>query len=127
MTFTILDGSAKAMSADGNHLVPVIKEPENHDKLSKALADIRKDVESFKHVSVETEYFEIEWFLGGDWKFLACICGIGASHATNPYIWCKCTLYDKYDVGRNGLSLIYQKVHVLSKKLNNNQMQGQDL
>lgn len=85
------------MSADGNHLIAVIKESENYDKLAKALADIRKDVESLKHVSVGTEQFEIEWFLGGDWKFLACICGIGAAHATYPCIWCKCTLYDKYD------------------------------
>lgn len=86
VTFTILDESTKAASADGNHLVAVIKEPENYDKLSKALADIRKDVESLKHVSVGTEQFEIEWFLGGDWKFLACICGIGAAHATNVFI-----------------------------------------
>lgn len=32
------------MSADENHLVPVIKEAENYDKLEKALADIRRDV-----------------------------------------------------------------------------------
>ena len=32
------------MSADENHLVPVVKEAENYDKLEKALADIRRDV-----------------------------------------------------------------------------------
>lgn len=44
MTFTILDEGTKAMSADENHLVPVVKEAENYDKLEKALADIRRDV-----------------------------------------------------------------------------------
>lgn len=33
-----------SMSADENHLVPVVKEAENYDKLEKALADIRRDV-----------------------------------------------------------------------------------
>ena len=44
VTFTIPDEGTKAMSADENHLVPVIKEAENYDKLEKALADIRRDV-----------------------------------------------------------------------------------
>ena len=44
VTFTIRDEGTKAMSADENHLVPVIKEAENYDKLEKALADIRRDV-----------------------------------------------------------------------------------
>ncbi|KAL9970448.1 hypothetical protein ACROYT_G022824 [Oculina patagonica] len=104
VTFTILDEGAKAMAADGNHLVAIIKVTENYDKLAIALADIRKDVESLKHVSVGTECFAIEWFLGGDWKFLACICGLGAATAIHPCIWCKCPLYDKYDE-RNEWSL----------------------
>ena len=104
VTFTVLDEGALAQAADGNHLIDVIKESENYDKLSKALADIRRDVESLKYLSFGTERFEIEWFLGGDWKFLACVCGLGAAHATHPCIWCKCTLYDKYD-GRKEWSL----------------------
>ncbi|CAB4026649.1 Hypothetical predicted protein, partial [Paramuricea clavata] len=48
-------------------------------------------------MKVGDEYFNIEWFLGGDWKFLACVCGLGAAISTHPWIWCKCPLYDKYD------------------------------
>ncbi|KAJ7391497.1 hypothetical protein OS493_018546 [Desmophyllum pertusum] len=109
-----LDEGTKAMSADGNHLIAVIKESENYDKLAKALADIRKDVESLKHVSVGTEQFEIEWFLGGDWKFLACICGIGAAHATYPCIWCKCTLISNNLI--NLLILELQRQDSIDKK-----------
>ena len=32
-----------------------------------------KDVEALKHLSVGTEQFEIEWFLGGAWKFLVVV------------------------------------------------------
>jgi hypothetical protein len=97
ITFTILEEGDKAMAADGNHLVAVIKVPENYSNLCGALVDIRNEVESLSNISVGNEVFDIEWFLGGDWKFLACVCGLGAAHANSPCIWCKCTLYDKFD------------------------------
>ena len=97
ITFTPLNEGAKAMAADGNHLTTIIKVSENYESLSVALQHIRKDMESLSHISVGSANFQIEWFLGGDWKFLACICGLGAANANNPCIWCKCPLYDKYD------------------------------
>ena len=63
-----------------------------------ALGDIRTEVEKLTQISVGDLYVEIKWFLGGDWKFLACVCGLGAAHATCPCIWCKCPLYDHFDV-----------------------------
>ena len=84
------------MSASGNHLIAIIKEPEDYDKIAESLMDIWKDVESRKQLKIGTEYFDIEWFLGGDWKFLACICGLGAATSTYTCIWCKCPFYDKY-------------------------------
>ena len=50
------------MSADGNHLIAVIRESENYDKLAQSLADIRKDVGSLQQISVGTLHFKIEWF-----------------------------------------------------------------
>ena len=55
VAFTLLDEGTLAQAANGNHLIAVIKESENYDKLSKALTEIRKDVESLKHLSVGTE------------------------------------------------------------------------
>lgn len=97
ITFTILEEGSRAMSAEGNHLVAVVKVPENYDSLFVALGDIRNEVEGLSKIYVGNQCFEIEWFLGGDWKFLACVCGLGAAHATRPCIWCKCSLYDHYD------------------------------
>ena len=59
------------MSADGNHLIAVIREAENYDKLAQSLADISKDASSLKQISLGTLNFEIDWFLWGYWKFLA--------------------------------------------------------
>ena len=59
-------------------------------------------------MSVGKECFYIDWFRGGDWKFLACVCGLGAATANHPCIWCKCELYNKYD-GRNEWALLDTK------------------
>ena len=134
VTFTVLDEGTLAQTADGNNLIAVIKEPENYEKLSKVLTDIQKDVESLKHLPVGTEQFEIEWFLGGDWKFPASVCGLGAAHAAYASIWFKCPLYDKYDErkewsltdvskGAHSIEEIQQKVNTRSKtveRYNNN-------
>ena len=123
-----------AQTADGNNLIAVIKEPENYEKLSKVLTEIQKDVESLKHLPVGTEQFEIEWFLGGDWKFPASVCGLGAAHAAYASIWFICPLYDKYDErkewsltdvskGAHSIEEIQQKVNTRSKtveRYNNN-------
>ena len=61
----MLDEERKATSADGNHLIAVIRETENYDKLAQSLADISKDASSPKQISLGTLNFEIEWFLGG--------------------------------------------------------------
>ena len=37
----------------------------------------------------ETVY-TVEQFLGGDWKFLALVCGLDAANADHACIWCKC-------------------------------------
>ena len=40
----------------------------------------------------------IEYFLGGDLKFLAIVCGIEAANAKYACIWCKCASSDRWDM-----------------------------
>ena len=47
-----------------------------NEDLKLALEDIRRDVERLDKMKVDTETFQIEYFLGGDLKFLAIILGI---------------------------------------------------
>ena len=37
---------------------------------------------------VKCTKYEIDFLLGGDWKFLACVCGIDSATATYSCIWC---------------------------------------
>ena len=78
----------------------IIKEEENYGKLTLALDNIKNKFESLEKIVVDGKEFTIKWFLGGDCKLLACVCGISSTTSNQPCIWCKCLkclMYTKYD------------------------------
>ena len=97
ISFTVLEEGRNAMSSDGNHTVAILDLQEDYENLKLSLQDIINEVKNLKKITVDGHTFTIEWFLGGDWKFLACVVGIGGAIADNPCIWCKCFLYNNYD------------------------------
>lgn len=62
-TFTVLNEGTVARSATGNHTLAILQVPEDYDHLAEALSDIAKEAISLS--------YPIEYFLGGDMKFLA--------------------------------------------------------
>lgn len=88
--FTILEEGQQACSVKGNHTIAILKVSENYDDLAAALQDILEEAKDLEVVTIEDRVFKIEYFLGGDWKFLACVCGIEAATSNCACIWCKC-------------------------------------
>lgn len=41
--------------------------------------------------------FEVTYYLGGDWKFLAMATGIDSATSKHACIWCKCPALERYD------------------------------
>lgn len=75
-TFTLLDEGSSVHSSQGNHLLAILKEPEKYDTLKTGLEDIRKEVENLKTLEHSGIQFTVNYFLGGDSKFLAIVVGI---------------------------------------------------
>ena len=48
-------------------------------------------------LSVGKHTFEVRFYLGGDWKFLAMITGIDSATSRYACIWCKCPSLERYD------------------------------
>ena len=40
---------------------------------------------------------QLDFYLGGDWKFLALVTGIDAATSEHACIWCKCPKEDRWD------------------------------
>ena len=54
-----------------------------------------------KEIFVDDNIYHLEYSLGGDWKVLACVCGIGADNAYYACIWCICPKLKRYDTGKS--------------------------
>ena len=67
----------------------IFKEPESYTSMHECLKDIREEAESFTSITIDGVTFEIEYYLGGDWKFLAMAIGIDSATSTYACIWCK--------------------------------------
>ena len=79
--FTIVEKGANPASSNGNHALAIVNVQEKYQELSEALSDIRSEVESVKTIIVNEDEYEIEYFIGADWKFLAMCTGIEAANA----------------------------------------------
>ena len=65
----------------------IFKEPESYTSMQACLSD---EAESLASITIDGVTFEIEYYLGGDWKFLAMATGIDSATSTYACIWCKC-------------------------------------
>ena len=88
-TFTLID-EPQAASVMGNYSLAVFEIRESYDDLKVALGTISNEVHNLKTVAVDGESYELEVFLGGDWKFLSLVCGLNAANSDYSCIWCKC-------------------------------------
>ena len=90
VTCTILNEKEAAMSEKGNYVLAILKTSENYDNLKESLSDLTQEMSKLNKVTVEGKTYNIKYFLGGDWKFLACVFGLGAANQDYACIWCKC-------------------------------------
>lgn len=127
ITFTILNEKNLAMSEKGNYLLAVIRTSESYDTLANSLADLIEEMKNLEEIDVDNSTYYFEYFLGGDWKFLACVCGIGAANADYACIWCRCPRLERWntekhwsvlDPGSGARSLDEVRKYARSKKFN---------
>lgn len=55
------------------HVLAIFKEPEDYESLKNALANIIKEVENLLSIDINGVSYSIEYYICGDWKFLALI------------------------------------------------------
>ena len=70
--FTILWWWKTAVSFQGTHPLSIFKEQEKYEHLNDVLHDIT-DIKELTSIEVDGEAYKIEYFLGGDWKFLVIV------------------------------------------------------
>ena len=84
-------------SPRGNHVLALINTTEDYDNIEEAVQDIADEIKFTDCLKINNLTFKIEYFLGGDWKFLAICLGLKAANAFHSCIWCKCSSDERHD------------------------------
>ena len=96
-TFTLLEEGARSYASEGNHTLAIFKSQESYKKLGDALEDIRAEVKRLRSIVVDEQTYNITYYLGGDWKFLAITTGIDSACSKYSCIWCKSPMEERWD------------------------------
>ena len=98
IAFTILEEGQMACSVSGNHSVMILKVSEKYEDLAAGLEEFIAEAKDLEVLSIDDKVIQIEFFLGGDWKFLALVCGLESATADHACIWCKCPKKQRHDM-----------------------------
>lgn len=60
----------------GSHTVAILKLTEIYEDLAAGLAGICDEAKDIEMLKVNEKVFKVEFYLGGDLKFVAVVCGI---------------------------------------------------
>lgn len=90
INFTVLEEGQRARSAFGNHSIAILKVSENYEDLAAGLEDVCVEAENLEVLTVKDKVYKVQFFLGGDMKFLAVVCGVEAATSEYACVWCKC-------------------------------------
>ena len=66
--------------------------------MAAGLEDICKEAKDLEKVTINDKVYKITFFLDGDLKFLAIICGIEAANSEYACVWCKCPKSQRGDM-----------------------------
>ena len=99
VSFTVLEeGQSRACSAFGNHSLAILRVSEKYEELKDGMEDIIAEAKDLEVLTIHDKVYSIQFFLGGDLKFLAAVCGIEAANSEHACIWCKCPKKERWNM-----------------------------
>ncbi|XP_048586462.1 uncharacterized protein LOC5510708 isoform X2 [Nematostella vectensis] len=88
----------------GTHTVAVINGPEKHDTIAESLKDVLEEIDAVQdhgYVELDGKKINVEFSLGGDYKFLLQTMGLSAANSEYACLWCKVHKKDRGDVSKD--------------------------
>ena len=100
VTYTIINEENIAIPEKGNYVLAIIKTKKDYNCIRESLQNLKDDMKQLTTIEVDGVSYEIKYFLGGDWKFLATVSGIGAANQEYACIWRKCPRVKRWDTSK---------------------------
>ncbi|KAJ7384006.1 hypothetical protein OS493_024017 [Desmophyllum pertusum] len=92
LSFSLLQAGDDVMSSSGNHTIAVVKGSEKYSTLKESFGTVFNEInETIKqgHITVNDSMYNVEFFLGGDYKFLLLMMGMKGATSIYACLWCK--------------------------------------
>jgi hypothetical protein len=92
MSFAILQSTDDVLAAKGNHTIAVVKGKEDYDVLKHCFRDVFNDINDMlreKKLDLGEDTVNLEFFLGGDYKFILLMMGLSGATSNYACAWCK--------------------------------------
>ena len=90
-TLSIINDEENCKSAKGHFSLGMFEiQNEDYDQIIECLRGLIADTKVIKKIVIpDSTSFDVQFYLGGDLKFLAIVCGINSANANHPCIWCQ--------------------------------------
>lgn len=98
-SFALLDLGDDVMAAKGNHTIAVVKGKENYSTLQESFGDVFQEINklnSEKKIKVNDRVINLEFFLGGDYKFILLMMGLKGATSYYARVCCKIHKNDRW-------------------------------
>jgi hypothetical protein len=92
LSFALLQDTDDVMAAKGNHTIGVVNGKEDYETLERCFRDIFTDINELvldKKIDVDGQTINLEFFLGGDYKFILLLLGLSGATSNYACSWCK--------------------------------------
>ena len=104
LSFSLLDDEENVLSAKGVHTVAIINASETYENIATGFADVIKDINALiniHHIDNDGKQIELEFFLGGDYKFLLLVCGLSGATSNYACLYCKVHKDQRWDTSKD--------------------------
>lgn len=83
------ESPVNANTVTGNFSLGMFKiENENYEMVDQSLKELLVLIKGLNSIIIDQKSYKINWYLGGDLKFLALVLGINAANSYHPWIFC---------------------------------------
>ena len=92
LSFSLLQNGNQVMSASGNHTIAIVKGSESYETIKESFETVFNEINNLinaKKIKVNNTEYNLEFFLGGDYKFLLTVMGMKCATSNYACIWCK--------------------------------------
>ena len=104
LSFCLLDDEENVLSAKGVHTVAIINASETYENIAIGFADVINDINALVnrgYIDIDGKQIELEFFLGGDYKFLLIVCGLSGATSNYACLYCKVHKDQQWDTSKD--------------------------